>query len=126
MMLLLLPSFSVAVSGCGDSRKVVYSVPSLVKSLKDKDPNVRYWAAESLGHFGPEAHVAIPDLINALMDEDKTVRIGAAYALAEMGPPAVEALSTLQEAARDPDKGVRDAALYATKQIQHIRKGKTG
>jgi hypothetical protein len=60
---LLLTYLSVALSGCSDRRKVVYSVPSLVKSLKDKDPNVRYWAAESLGHFGAEAHIAIPDLL---------------------------------------------------------------
>jgi HEAT repeat protein len=112
--------------GCGSSRKVEYSVPKLVKSLKDKDPNVRYWAVESLGHYGPEAHVAIPDLIGALKDDQKMVRMGAAYALAEMGPAAADAVTALQEVANDAEKEVRDAAVYALKQLQQKKKAKPG
>src|SRR5262249_6813386 len=108
---------------CRDARKTDYSVPSLRKTLReDKDPKMRYWAAESLGHFGPEARDAVPDLIAALKDEDRTVRMGAGYALAEIGPDASDAVPALQEAARDTDKEVRDAADYALKQIR--QKGK--
>jgi HEAT repeats len=47
--------------------------------------NMRYWAAESLGKFGPDAQAAVPDLVAALKDESKMVRMGAAYALGEIG-----------------------------------------
>ncbi len=118
---LLLAGLLVAAVGCGDSRKVDHSVPSLVKTLKeDKDPNMRYYAAQSLGQFGPEAKTAVPDLIEALKDESKMVRMGAAYALGEIG--STEAVPALQEAARDAEKEVRDAAAFAIKQIK--QKGK--
>src|SRR5438876_12039390 len=81
----MLAALSFAAAGCGDSRKIDHSVPALVKSLKDKDPNMRYWAAQSLGSFGPEAEDAVPDLVEALSDEQKLVRMGAAYALGEIG-----------------------------------------
>ena len=58
---MLLAAFLSAAAGC-NARRIEYSVPSLVKTLKeDKDPNMRYWAAESLGKFGPEAQSAVPD-----------------------------------------------------------------
>jgi 3-methyladenine DNA glycosylase AlkD len=120
---LLLACTPAVLAGCKDARKVDYSVPSLRKTLReDKDPNMRYYAAQSLGHFGPEAKAAVPDLIEALKDEDKMVRMGAGYALAEIGPDAADAVPALQDAAKDPEKEVRDAAEYALKQIG--RKGK--
>ena len=112
LLLLLL-----GLPGCRDPRKVDYSVGSLTTALKDKDPNMRYWAAESLGHYGPEARSAVPDLIQTLQDQDKMVRMGAAYALAEIGPAAAEARPALQEAAKDPEKEVREAATYALKRV---------
>src|SRR6186713_3076844 len=40
-------------SGCSQGvRRIDYSVDKLTATLKDKDPNMRYWAAESLGHYG--------------------------------------------------------------------------
>jgi HEAT repeat protein len=113
---------AVVLSGCSGSGKVDYTVPGLVKTLKgDKDPNMRYWAAESLGHFGREAKPAVPDLAEALKDQDKMVRMGAAYALAEIGPDASDALAPLQVALQDPEKEVREAAVYALKHVQ-VRK----
>src|SRR5436305_2014104 len=97
-----------ATVGCGDSRRIDYSVPSLVKTLKEsEDPNMRYWAADALGKFGHAAEPAVPDLISALNDQSKMVRMGAAYALGEVG--AAEALPALQTAGKDAEKDVRDA-----------------
>ncbi|HJZ58107.1 MAG TPA: HEAT repeat domain-containing protein [Gemmataceae bacterium] len=121
LVLVLLLTFLPATAGCRNPRQVEYSVPSLVKTLKeDKDPNMRYWAAETLGRFGPEAQSAVPDLVTALKDEHKMVRMGAAYALGEIG--SADAVRPLQEATKDQEKEVRDAAATALKQIQ--QKGK--
>jgi HEAT repeat protein len=118
MRTILLAGLVVLVVGCGGARKVDYSVPSLVKTLKeDKDPNMRYWAAESLGRLGPEASEAVPALAEALKDEDKMVRMGAAYALAEIGPAARQAVPALQQALKDPEQEVRDAAAYTLKRL---------
>jgi HEAT repeat protein len=104
--------FALWAVGCGPPR-VEHSVPSLVKTLKnDKDPNMRYWAAESLGNFGPPAREAVPDLIEALKDPEPMVRMGAAYALGEIGPTP-EAVATLKQALKDPDQKVREGAAYA-------------
>jgi HEAT repeat protein len=101
----------------GCRRKLDYSVPSLVKILKqDKDPNMRYYAAESLGRFGPAGLAAVPDLIAALKDESQMVRMGVAYALGELGSP--EAVPALQEASKDPANEVRVAAVTALQQIR--------
>jgi hypothetical protein len=103
--------------GCGTAKRVEHSVPSLLVTLKeDKDPSMRYWAAESLGKFGPEAQAAVPDLIAALQDESKIVRMGAAYALGEVGAP--DAVPALQTASNDAEKEVRTAVAHALKQIQ--------
>jgi HEAT repeat protein len=118
---LFLAGLVVLAAGCS-SRKVDHSIPSLVQTLKDKDPNMRYWAAESLGHFGAEARTAVPDLVGALADEDKMVRMGAGYALAEIGPAAADAVPALKEALKDPAKEVRAAAAYALKRIQAKKK----
>lgn len=104
-------------SGCGGVRKVDHSVEKLVAALQDGDPNMRYWAAESLGHYGAEAKAAVPDLAAALADENKMVRMGAAYALAEIGPAAEPAREALVTASQDPEQEVRDAATYALRQI---------
>lgn len=101
------------ISGCSKIRKVDHSVEKLTATLKDKDANMRYWAAESIGQFGAEAAVAVPDLATALTDESKMVRMGAAYALAEVGPAATSARDALTHATQDPEKEVRDAAVYA-------------
>jgi HEAT repeat protein len=120
LILVLLTAFLSAAVGCRNSKRVEHSVPSLVKTLKeDKDPNMRYWAAESLGKFGPEAQSAVPDLVAALKDESKIVRTGAAYALGEIG--SADAVPALQGAGKDSEREVRVAAASALKRFQ--RKG---
>jgi HEAT repeat protein len=113
------------IAGCGGVPKVDYSIKKLTASLKDGDPKMRYWAAESLGQYGAEAKSAVPDLVDALQDEDKMVRMGAAYALAEIGPTAAEARGALTAATKDPEKEVRDAATYALRCIDAKTPAKT-
>lgn len=118
---ILLATLVFALAGCGNANRVEYSVPSLVKTLKeDKDPNMRYWAAVSIGKFGIEGQLASAELISALKDDSALVRMGAAYALGEIR--SLDALPALQEATKSSEKEVRDAAHSALKQIQ--KKGK--
>jgi HEAT repeat protein len=108
----------IVLVGCGNSRRIDYSVPTLVNSLKDPDPNMRYYAAQSLGGFGAQAVPAVPDLTDALKDDVPMVRMGAAYALAEIGAPAAAARNVLEQTTKDSDAKVRDAAAYALKRLQ--------
>lgn len=105
------------VAGCGSVRRVDHSVEKLVTTLQDNDPNMRYWAAESLGHYGPAAKSAVPELAATLQDDSKMVRMGAAYALAEIGPAAEPARDALTAAANDPEQEVREAAAYALQRV---------
>jgi len=119
LALLVVGCVPALLTGCSNPRKIDYSVASLRETLRNhKDPNMRYWAAQSLGKFGEKAGEAVPDLIDALRDEDKMVRMGAGYALGELGAAAGDAVPALQEASKDPEQEVRDAAASALKQIR--------
>ena len=58
------------------------AVPTLIESLRDKDRNIRRWAAWTLGKIKDER--AARHLIGALNDEDGGVQFAAEVALAEM------------------------------------------
>ena len=60
--------------------------------LRDKKPDNRVLAADSLGRMGPAAGEAVPDLIRVLNDEEASVHLRAVSALAEIGTAAVPAL----------------------------------
>ena len=60
----------------------------LSEGLKDSQPPVRRWCAESLGVFRADAKAAFDDLVRALKDEDATVRKAAAEALKKIDPEA--------------------------------------
>jgi len=65
------------------------TVPSLVVLLRDKDPYVRYYAAEALGKIkGP----VVPDLMYALGDNNPEVCKSVIRALVAIGSPAVPEL----------------------------------
>lgn len=85
------------------------AIPSLIKYLKDKNPNVRKSTARALGKIKDKS--AIPALIEALKDENARVRNSAAYALETIGDESV--IPALIEALKDEDAGVLAQALVA-------------
>jgi len=124
---------SVAAQGLAEiAADAVSLVGPLGRALKDKDLNVRYYAAQALRKMGPAAAPAVPDLIGALdthpsREPDlegphryyKDARSVAAEALAAIGPAANPALPKLREvAAKDDEAEVRDAASEAIKKIE--------
>jgi HEAT repeat protein len=117
MRRLLLMTLALLVAGCGKEKRQ-YSVAELLESLKDANPETRYWAARQLGHRRAEAKEVVPALTEALKDEDKRVRMGGAYALGEIGPEAKTAVPALQLALKDKDAGVQKGAAYALQQIR--------
>ncbi len=66
------------------SRIGIQAVPALIRNLKDKDSETRYWTTKALGEIGPAAKDAIPSLRELLKDEDKDVRQAAAEALKQI------------------------------------------
>jgi len=107
---------SLLMTGCG--KKKEYNAPSLLQLLRDKDPNMRYYAAKELKSFGAEAGEVVPALAGALKDEDKNVRARAATSLGEIGRDARPAVPALREALKDPEQTVRKAAAAALSRLQ--------
>jgi hypothetical protein len=118
MRSLFLPALMALALGCNKRDTTEVPLSSLVATLRDQDPNMRYWAATSLGERGVSARSAVPDLLKLLKDPEPMVRMGAAYALAEIRPDARVSVSPLREALKDKDKEVREAATLALKKIQ--------
>lgn len=111
---------AIAPLACG-GKGGEYSISSLTEKLKDSDPNMRYWAARSLGTHGAAAKDTVPALTELLKDPSPLVRMGAASALAGIGPDAQSAIPALKEALKDKDKDVRQAAAVALKKAQGKR-----
>lgn len=66
-------------------------VQGLLQTLRDKEPSVRWNAAEALAGVGPRAVSAKPELLAALEDANDLVRLRAAIALGKIDPKAPEA-----------------------------------
>ena len=66
------------------------ALPTIMELARDKDAEVRCWAAVALGWMGPAAKDAIPTLTK--MAKDSRVRGDATLALSRVGPAAIPAL----------------------------------
>lgn len=94
-----------------ESLAVDSAAGALAELLADKDAEVRWAAADSLGELGPAAAPAVPALLKGLADPDPAFRSVAADALgkaARGNPPAVA--SALTAALKDADRRVRESA----------------
>jgi HEAT repeat protein len=86
------------------SRYPELAVPPLVAALDNPDKGVRFFAASSLGYFGPLAAPALNRLCAMIADktENPRTRGFAAGALAGIGRPALRALPALLAMLEDP------------------------
>ena len=86
---------------------------ALIEALKDRDPAVRYYAAEALGKTGDP--VAVPALIDVALRDvvslSGEVGLTAAVALGEIGDPI--AVPELIDALKDENSTVRYNAIVA-------------
>lgn len=97
-------------SGRADAR---LWVPLLVELLGSPDPQLRRWAARSIGQIGAEAAPAVASLLGAMKDGVVDVRREAANALAGIGSEARAAVPALLEAIHDTEGFVDQAAARA-------------
>ncbi|MHB1033611.1 MAG: HEAT repeat domain-containing protein [Pirellulales bacterium] len=79
------------------------AIPALTELLRDKDWEVRCFAAEALGKIGSEAKMAIPALTALLKDKNPNVRVAAAEALGGIGPEAKTAIPALIRLLKETD-----------------------
>ncbi len=92
----------------------VASIPALVTTLGDPNPDVRLRAIRPLVAMGRTASDAAPALTVRLRDDDPRVRQWSAVALGTIGPPAVGAVPTLVTVLQKDDQPqVRQAAAAA-------------
>ena len=82
------------------------AVEPLIKALKGKNTDIRYWAAEALGKIGDRR--AVEPLIEVLRDKEVSIQRHAALALGEIGDK--RAIEPLIGALRDVDWYVRKYA----------------
>jgi hypothetical protein len=86
----------------------------LVKALKDRDPEVREEAVDSLAELEDERVIVyLTDVL--LNDNNEDVRGSAAEALGDLGDE--RAVDPLIQALRDKDAGVRESAINALAEI---------
>ena len=90
--------------------KVKEALPSLIKALSDKEPDVRKSAADAIMRIGPYAKDAIPALIKALTDKESEIRRTAADALFTMREEARAAIPSLISLLNDREREVRSSA----------------
>jgi HEAT repeat protein len=100
------------------------AIPTLLRSLKDQDPDVRRWAVFALAQVR-DGKEAVPGLVAALDDEMGFVRVEAAQAIGRIGQtwpnangerqksPAADAVPGLVRSLKSDDPNLRSAAADA-------------
>jgi serine/threonine-protein kinase len=93
---------------------------SLVLSgLRDPNPQVRMFAARTLGGLGSDAAGAIDGLLKSIEDQDPLVRVEIMKAIGKIGPGDGAVLAPLPKVQqKDEIPMVRDAAAEAMKDIR--------
>lgn len=86
------------------------AVPTLLKSLDDKDNRVCWHAARALGAIGSNAEAVVPALVDKLDAESPLLRGNVAMALARFGPESASAVPKLIPMLKDSDPNLRVAA----------------
>jgi HEAT repeat protein len=89
------------------------AVDKLIKALKHKNVNVRYWGCKVLGEM--QAAEAVAPIVKLLGDKEWSIRSGAAYALGEIGDES--AGEALLDHLEDPNEIVRKNVVIALGQI---------
>lgn len=116
--LLKADSASVKISALRDLAlkrpESIVATADVVALLADREPKVRWTAAETLGAFGPPAaELALAPLSAATKDQDAAVRLRAVEALRKLGTRALDAATELTAALNDSQWFVRAAAAEA-------------
>ncbi len=86
------------------------NLDALIKKLKDKDPDIRYWAATGCTILGKKALPARKNLEGLLTDNELSVQIAAAEALYHLGENK-KAISVLIKALKSDNVMARVQAL---------------
>lgn len=94
------------------------SVPLMLKTLSDPDPNAAAWAATCLGFMHLSNSTVIPALVAMLQGTNAMVRCSAQGALARFGPDARPAIPALMQTLSDPETNVRLEAVIALHHIE--------
>jgi HEAT repeat protein len=90
------------------------AVPALVELCKDKEPDLRSKAAQTLAVMGPKTKAdALPALLKLLKDEESDVRQSAITALSRVGPAEKAVASAIVPFLRDANPKLRIAAAEA-------------
>ena len=120
MFFALIPFLPSALPACVQEAPALSSEKAtlfLISSLKDRNPEIRSTAAESLGKIGDRA--AIESLLPLLGDTHPAVRVASARALGHIGPPSDEhTLTELVHALEDPNDAVKQAAATAIGELE--------
>jgi quinoprotein glucose dehydrogenase len=94
--------------------KSVSSYGSLVHALKDPEPRVRFFAAQSIGKLGkPEAEAEIIKMLRANDDKDLYLRHAGVVALTRLPDHTL-----IRKAGFDSSQAVRMAALLALRRLE--------
>ncbi|CAG1994183.1 unnamed protein product [Fusarium graminearum] len=105
----------VVLGALGSSERVFsHSITTaLTQLLKDKDSDVRYYAAEAIGNQSILSDTTVATLMELLKDEDSDIRSSAARAIGKQSILLDTTVAALVELLKDEDSSVRSSAARA-------------